>query len=62
MRQILPLTEIQRNNRIAELMKNKTNSKPKERTTLTNTEMLEVKKLINEGMTREEAINFILKR
>jgi len=61
-RTILPVSEIQRNNRIAELMKNKqvrTEQKPLK---LTTQQMEEVNDLRKEGHTREEAINIVLKK
>lgn len=60
MKQLLPASEIQRNKRVAELMKNrqqKENQQPKK---LTQEEMFEVKGLMREGRTREEAIKIVL--
>ncbi len=61
-RTILPVAEIQRNNRIAELMKNKQVKTEQKPLKLTIQQMDEVNELRKEGVTREEAINMVLKK
>lgn len=61
-KQILPLKEIQRNNRVKELMKNKSERKTIQPYKLTYDELDEVKAFQREGKTRNEAVELVLKK
>jgi hypothetical protein len=61
--QTLPVSELQRNKRVKELMEMKKQSppkQPKEKTHLTPMEMDQVRSLMSSGMSRQEAVNTVI--
>lgn len=60
MKQILPLSEIERNKRVRELMQNKISRPLTQPTKLTQQEMDEVNDLRKQGYSRDEAVKIVL--
>lgn len=57
---ILPVKEIERNNRVKEVMSNKVERKKLEPEKLTQDEMYELKAYMSSGYSRNEAVKLIL--
>ena len=59
---ILPIQEIERNNRDKQVMNNKVERKKQQPEKLTQDEMSEVKAFMNEGFSRTEAVKLVLEK
>ncbi len=57
---ILPAKEIERNNRVKEVMQNRVERKKQQPEKLTRDEMHEVKGYMNSGYSRNEAVELVL--
>jgi predicted XRE-type DNA-binding protein len=58
MKKIIPISEVQRNNRVKELMKNKL--KQKEQVELTEEQIKEIKDFMSKGCSRQDATRLVL--
>jgi uncharacterized protein YoaH (UPF0181 family) len=59
---IISIQEIERNNRVKELMSNRVERKKQQPLKLTQEEMFEVKAFMKEGISRSEAVNLVLEK
>lgn len=59
---ILPNSEIVRNARVKQLMNNKVEKKKMQPQKLTQEQMFEVKAFMKDGLTRNEAVELVLKK